>query len=179
MENRMSPVALTPAPAAKAQGFRLTGRMVLAILLGWFAIVGSVNAIMMTLAVKTLPATVVSSSYKVGNAYNHELAAARAQNERHWNVDLGVDHRADGVTAVSMTASDKDGKVLPASLFRMSALRPVDGRQVIDIPLTQGSAGEIKGETRALERGLWELTLEAYDASGERLFLSLSRVVLK
>lgn len=175
----MSPVALTPATAPKVQGFRLTGRMVLAILLGWFALVGSVNAIMMTLAVKTLPATVVSSSYKVGNAYNHELAAARAQNERHWTVDLGINHRADGITAVSMNARDKDGKALPASLFRLSALRPADGRQVIDIPLSDGGASAIKGETRALEPGLWELTLEAYDAGGERLFLSLSRVVLK
>ncbi len=178
----MSPVALaSPTPEAPSkQGFRVTGRLVLAILLGWFAFVGSVNAIMMTLAVKTLPATVVSSPYKVGNAYNKDIAAARAQEARHWVVDMSVQRAADGLSSVSLVAHDGKGKALPGNLFTLSAIRPADGRDVVTVPLAQNGAERVSGQTRALEPGLWEMTLEAHDPqSRERLYLSVSRIVLK
>ena len=60
----------------------LTGRMVLAMLLGFFGTVIGVNVYMMKMAISTLPGTDVDSAYTASLGYEKEIAAARDQEAR-------------------------------------------------------------------------------------------------
>ena len=66
---------MTPKPSSPKAPRQLTGKVVLAILLGFFGTVMSVNALMMTLAITTLPGTEVDSAYAASLAYEREIAA--------------------------------------------------------------------------------------------------------
>ena len=59
--------------------FRLTGRMVLACLVAFFAIVFGVNAIMIRAAMSTFGGVETQNAYQAGLAFNHQQADALAQ----------------------------------------------------------------------------------------------------
>ena len=61
-----------------AQGRELTGRMVLIWLVGFFAVVGAVNAVMIGAAISTFAGLEHDSPYQAGLAFDQEIAAARA-----------------------------------------------------------------------------------------------------
>ena len=64
---------------------RLTGKHILLILLGFFAIVGVVNAAFIYFALSTGPGEEQSASYEVGLRYNRILAEERTQNALQWH----------------------------------------------------------------------------------------------
>jgi nitrogen fixation protein FixH len=63
---------------------RLTGKHVLFILLGCFAVIGSVNAAFIYFALSTGPGEEKGASYEVGLRYNNVLAEERTQNALQW-----------------------------------------------------------------------------------------------
>ncbi len=67
-------------------GFRITGRMVLFSLIGFFGLIFAANAVLIWLAVSTHTAVVVSSSYMAGLGYLAELAPRQAPSWRHLSV---------------------------------------------------------------------------------------------
>ncbi len=69
----------------------LTGRTVFFLLVAFFGVVIGVNLVMMRFAIKTLPGTEVDSAYSASLAYEKEIAAARDQNARNWQVDAHVE----------------------------------------------------------------------------------------
>jgi len=63
---------------------RLTGKHILLILLGFFALVGVVNAAFVYFAVSTGPGEEQGASYEAGLHYNTILAEERTQNALQW-----------------------------------------------------------------------------------------------
>ncbi|WP_204268087.1 FixH family protein, partial [Escherichia coli] len=59
------------SPAARP----ITGRFVLITTIAFFAVVITVNMVMMRLAITTLPGTEVDSAYSASLAYQNEIAA--------------------------------------------------------------------------------------------------------
>ena len=76
----------------------LTGRTVLICLIAFFAIVAAVNGIMIRAAISTFGGVETGSAFQAGQAFKHDIEAARAQQSRHWQVKANV-RRADGGTA--------------------------------------------------------------------------------
>ena len=68
-----------PVTGEHPKGFRVTGRMVLFSFIGFFAVVASVNAFMITSAVRTFSGVETENAYKAGLAFNESLAAAGAE----------------------------------------------------------------------------------------------------
>ena len=66
----------------------LTGRMVLLMLVGFFGVMLAVNFVFATYAVKTFSGLDSDNPYDSGLAYNKEIAAAKAQADLGWTVDL-------------------------------------------------------------------------------------------
>ena len=64
----------------------ITGRMVLFCLIAFFAIVALANGLLVRFALTTFGGLETASSYQAGFAFEREAAAARAQDERHWQV---------------------------------------------------------------------------------------------
>ena len=157
--------------------WQLTGRMVLAILVAFFGVVIGVNVTMAKLAISTLPGTDVDSPYSASLAYEGEIAAARAQEERHWEVDAHVERAADGAALLQLTARDKEGRPVTGLKFEGRFERPADKRADQAIELSEVGIGIYRGKLDAVAPGQWDLVLEG-DKSGQRMFLSKNRVLL-
>ena len=70
--------------APEAKGFRLTGWHVLAMVVGFFAIVMTVDICMATMAVRTFSGEVADDPYEAGRLYNRTLAERRVQAALGW-----------------------------------------------------------------------------------------------
>jgi nitrogen fixation protein FixH len=164
----------TPPPERK----RLTGRTVLFYVLGFFGVVIGVNVLMMKLAIDTMPGLEVDSSYRAGNAYNAEIAAARSQSARQWRIAGHLERGADGRTFLEVEARDHGGAPLTGLSFAARLDRPIDKRADRSVALREQGLGIYRGEAENLAPGQWDLVLEA-DKGSERLFLSKNRVELR
>lgn len=155
----------------------ITGRFVLITTVAFFAVVISVNMVMMRFAITTLPGTEVDSAYSASLAYQREILAARQQNERGWQVQAHIERRPDGAAAVAIEARDHAGAPLAGLNFLARLQRPTDRRADRAIEVTEAGSGSFHGRAEGISAGQWDLVIEG-DAEGRRMFLSKNRVVL-
>ncbi|WJR80196.1 FixH family protein [Bradyrhizobium sp. NP1] len=155
----------------------ITGRFVLIAVVAFFAVVISVNVVMMRLAIATLPGTEVDSAYAASLAYQKEIQAAQQQAMRNWKVDAHIERGADGVATLNIDARDGDGAPLTGLAVFARLERPTDRRADQAFELA-ASGSAYRGTARGVAAGQWELVIEA-DANGQRLFRSRNRIVLK
>lgn len=147
----------------------LTGRMVLAILVGFFGVMLAVNFIFASYAVKTFSGLDADNPYDSGLAYNQEIAAAKAQQALDWTVQ--IDHETGGdAVQFNVTVKDRDGAPvtgLDAELnFYFPATRKLDHH--ITAPEI---AGGVYSGAAPLSKGHWVVELDLKRA-GTRQFRS-------
>lgn len=169
---------ITAEAPATPSGKILTGRMVLIYILAFFGVVIAVNGVMMKLAIDTLSGTVVDGAYAVGNAYNQELKAARAQAERGWQVAAHVDRYPDSAVSVRIDARDRAGGPVSGMAFSAQLARPADKRGDRFVTLSDIGGGAYRGSAEDVAPGQWDLIIQA-ERGGERVFLSRNRLVLQ
>ncbi|MGJ4883360.1 MULTISPECIES: FixH family protein [unclassified Bradyrhizobium] len=157
--------------------FQLTGGMVLAMLLAFFGTVIGVNVYMMKMAISTLPGTEVDSAYSASLGYEKEIAAARAQEARRWQVEAHIERGAGGAAILQVNARDASGNPVSGLTFQGRLERPADKRADQDVALAEVGIGIYRGTAEAIAPGQWDLVLEG-DSSGRRLFMSKNRVLL-
>ena len=129
----------------------LTGRTVLVCLVGFFVVVGAVNAVMIAAAISTFAGLESDSPYQAGLAFDQEIAAARLSRRcigkcrRRWP--------GDGGETPSETARDADGALpgLSAPAPRASD-RPAPDR---DLAMSQDGR-TLRDRTAA---GQWDVVL--------------------
>lgn len=169
---------MNDAATTTVSGRPITGRAVLICLIVFFGMIIGINAVMMKLAIDTLPGTEVDSPYVASLAYGSEIVAARAQVARGWAVNAQVNRDGDGGASVRVEALDRDARPLAGIVFAARLERPADRRldQVVELAAT--SSATYRGRVAQLSAGQWDLVLEG-DHNGERVFLSRNRVVLK
>jgi nitrogen fixation protein FixH len=155
----------------------LTGRKVLVILIAFFGVVLGVNVTLMKLAIMTLPGTEVDSAYSASLGYEKEIAAARDQDARHWQVDASVQRAPDGGATLQVEARDRQGRPMTGLKFQGRFERPTDKRADLPVELAEVGVGIYRGNAPAIAPGQWDLVLEG-DARGQRMFLSKNRVLL-
>jgi nitrogen fixation protein FixH len=165
----MSKHSVSPKP--------LTGRKVLFMLVGFFAVVFGVNFLMMKLAIDTLPGTEVDSAYSASLAYEKEITAAHDQSARDWKVDAHIARGADGGATLQVEARDASGKPMSGLKFQGRFERPTDRRADQPVELAEMGIGIYRGSAPLIASGQWDLVLEAVSA-GRRMFLSKNRVLL-
>jgi nitrogen fixation protein FixH len=170
--------AMLDVDPARGEQTRLTGRAVLLYVLAFFGVIVGVNLLMMKLAIDTMPGLEVDSSYRAGNAYNAEIAAARSQSARQWRVAGHVERGADGRAFLEVEARDRGGAPLTGLRFSAHLERPIDKRADRGVALSEQGLGIYRGEAESLPPGQWDLVLEAGRGS-ERLFLSKNRIELR
>jgi nitrogen fixation protein FixH len=155
----------------------LTGGKVLLMLVAFFGVVIGVNAIMMKLAIQTLPGTEVDSAYTASLAYEKEIGAARDQDARNWKVDAHIQRRADGAATLLVEARDSSGKPISGLKFQGRLERPTDRRADLPVVLAEVGIGIYRGSATQVAPGQWDVVLEG-DSAGRRMFLSKNRVLL-
>ena len=154
----------------------LTGRTVLFCLLGFFGVVTLANAIMIRAAVSTFGGVETSSSYQAGLAFARNAAAARAQDERHWQVKASVRPSGDAIV-VEIDARDAAGRPLTGLEATVTLHHPTDRRADQTVTVSEDAAGRFRG-TATTFAGQRDLLIEL-SRGGERLFRSQNRVVLQ
>ena len=161
---------------ADTQDRELSGWTVLFSLVAFFLVVASVNGIMIAAAVTTFGGVETESSYKAGLAFAREIAAANAQEARHWQVHASV-ARAGERADVLVTARDADGRPLADVVALVRLSHPTDRRldQIVD--MTADGAGRFRGAA-AIAAGQWDLVIDL-DRKDDRVFRSRNRVILK
>jgi nitrogen fixation protein FixH len=154
----------------------VTGRTVLVCFVAFFAVVAGVNAIMIRAAVSTFGGVETESSYKAGLAFSREVAAARAQDERRWDVRATVTP-ANDAQQVEVTVRDASGRPLSGLAAIVRFHHPTDRRADVMQEVREIAPGRFTGSA-VPAAGQWDLVIELL-RGGERVFLSKSRVVIK
>jgi nitrogen fixation protein FixH len=155
----------------------LSGRFVLLTLLAFFGVVFAVNFLMMKLAIDTLPGTEVDSAYSASLGYGKEIAAARDQNARNWQVEARIRRAADGGATLQVEARDNHGAPISGVRFQGRFERPTDRRADRPVELAEVGIGVYRGTAPLVAAGQWDLVIEG-DSAGKRIFLSKNRVLL-
>lgn len=164
-------------PTVQATGeWRLTGRMVLLMLIGFFGLITAVNVVMIRAAITTFGGVDTPSSYQAGLTYKAEEAAAAEQNARHWSVDAHLTAGRGGAEVVTIDILDQAG--VPVTNAEVSArlAHPVDERRDVAFAMTEIGTGTYSGTAYA-DAGQWFLDI-IVKKNGERMFRSQNRVVI-
>jgi nitrogen fixation protein FixH len=126
--------------------------------------------------VKTFSGLDSDNPYDAGLAYNKEIAAARAQTELGWTVDLTRTAGADA-TEVAVTVKDKAGQPvsgLDVTLhFFYPATRKLD-RQVSAPAIADG----VYAGAAPLQPGRWDVEVDV-TRNGERQFRSRNQLTVE
>ena len=174
---RVNAMAARKVDAGSA-GRPLTGRTVLLCLLGFFGVVIGINALMMALAIGTMPGLESERPYQAGIGYNAEIKAAQEQATRRWNIASHIDRVANGRAAVKVYARDSDGAPLTSLVLTVRLMRPTDKRADRTISLTEQESGIYRGDAADVAPGAWNIELDA-ERGPERMFRSKNRITLE
>src|SRR5947199_1990757 len=153
----------------------LTGRIVLICLVALFGVISLANTILIRAAMVTFSGLETASAYQAGENFKHEAEAARAQQERHWQVRASV-HPAADKTLIEIDARDAAGLPLAGLTASMQLQHPTDRRADQAVSLSEETSGHFRGAAVPLA-GQWDVLIEL-SRGGERVFRSLNRVVL-
>jgi nitrogen fixation protein FixH len=156
---------------------QISGRMVLVGFVAFFAMVVAVNGVMIRAATSTFGGVETGSAYKAGLAFKHEIAAARAQDARDWQVDGRIMRQGAGEARLEVTARDRAGFPLAGLALTARLSHPTDARRDHAVAVTEASTGLFRGAFEAMP-GQWDLVVDLWRAD-ERVFRSKSRVILR
>lgn len=166
------------APVSPREPFRLTGFHVLAICLGFFAIVATVNGYMMRQAFQTMPGIDARNGYDVSQRYNAELAAAAEQDRRGWKTEIRLDKQGSALELVLMIA-DRDQLPVSGQRARVRFAHPATRQLDQDITLSEIGRGKYAGKVKGISAGHWSLVLTIEDpSSNQPLYTSRNKVEL-
>jgi len=165
----MSPIA-TKVRAPRP----ITGRTVLIYFLSFFGIVFAMNFYMVRVAVSSFSGVETESSYKAGLSFKNDIAAAQAQDSRHWSVDAAL-QRGDN-PGVIITARGSQGQALAGLTAEVRLAHPTDKRRDVVLELVELTPGQFKNLT-PMPEGQWDLVI-GLKRETETVFRSKSRVSL-
>ncbi|MGZ6010540.1 MAG: FixH family protein [Caulobacteraceae bacterium] len=147
--------------APEPKGFRLTGRMVLALVAGFFCLVMAVDIGMATMAYRTFSGEVAADPYEAGLLYNRTLAERRAPAALGWTADIDLLKGGD----LRVTVKDRAGR--PVGGLKVTAVleRPATetGRQTLAFAQTAPGVYDARAGHLA---GAWDVRARAVDGQG-------------
>lgn len=160
--------------------FRLKGWHVLAMLLAFFGVIFTVNGIMMTIALRTMPGLDARNGYDISQTFNrNELARADAQANRAWQSDARL-ILSRGQLDLRVQFQTREGKPVENLTVTVLLAHPAARRLDRSVTLAALGNGAYTARLGDVDQGGWGLVIEAKDQNGgERLFLSRHRVMLK
>ena len=154
-------------------GARLTGAKVLLILIGFFGVVFAVNGLMAYDAVSTFRGEVRAHPYEDGLAYNGQIAAAQAQSQRGWKVDVQLDPAGPRATF-----RDAQGRAVEGLGVTGRWSAPADIKRDRVFAMREEGPGVYVAQGASAAAGAWDLELQA-KRGAETLFRSYNRVTLR
>lgn len=172
------PIDLTaPVERPPSRPFRFSGRMMLACMVGFFLVVAGANAVMMTVAIRTMPGVDVKSAYETSQRFNGEIARMQAQAERGWQASAQL-RRTGADAVVTLSLRDRTGAPVTGLAVTARLEHPAARREDHEAVLGEIEAGDYAATIPAIHGGGWTLAITATRGE-EQVFISRGRVVLK
>jgi nitrogen fixation protein FixH len=162
-------------PAASAR--RVTGGFVLKLLLAFFGVIASVDAVMIYAAVSTFRGEETSQAYEKGLAYNLDIAGARAQSARDWRVEATILRRSGTASGLTVLFRDAEGAPLEGLSVAAAFRTPVDGKKDARVTLVETAPGRYEAPL-VMAPGWRELALTA-ERDARELFRSKNRLPIE
>ena len=152
--------------AAAKPEFRITGWHVLAIAVGFFAIVIGVDAIFVTAAYRSFSGQVAANPYEAGIAFNKTLAQRRAEAALGWTASVSDSSPGAGQHVITLTFTDKAGEPIEDLTVTATLERPATekGRRSMTFKLV-GPGLYRSAPIQA--GGAWDLSAQARNAKGD------------
>lgn len=151
----------------------LSGRRVFLWFAAFFVFIAVINAVMITLALRTHSGLVTDHAYEKGLAYNDTIAKAKAQQALGWKVALTE-------TAGELEVQAVDGAGNPLILDEVSAqlTRPTGQADDNAMAFTADADGAVWRSVRALPaNGVWDVRLTL--VQGTDRYQHVERVVVE
>jgi len=139
---------------------RFTSYHMLACIVGFFAVVIGVNALMATIAERSFTGTVVENSYVASQHFNRWLDEAKAQDRLGWSATIG--HQDAKVTVV---LTGPEALIRDATLTG-DAIHPLGHLPDRAIHFVRADNGEYNSRER-LPHGRWRIRVTA-ERAGQR-----------
>jgi nitrogen fixation protein FixH len=171
---------LLPTSVASNRGRRqrsgqLTGRHVVAILGLFFLAMFAANIALIYFALHTLHGSELENPYDASQAFNGQIAEARAQAERGWTVNAMTRAEGEG-ERIMAEFRNRDGGPIPDLDVTARFEHPFDA--ALDREAKLASDGlDYEGVATPVRPGRWLLVIEARRGS-ERVFRSENKVTV-
>ena len=152
----------------------ITGRTVLLYFVSFFGIIFAMNFYMVRVAISSFSGVETESAYKAGLSFKNDVAAAHAQDARHWSVEAFLQpSEASGVT---ITARDAQGHALTGLTPEIRLAHPTDKRRDMALEFIELTPGQFKSLT-SIPEGQWDLVI-GFKREADTVFRSKSRISL-
>lgn len=152
----------------------ITGRHVLFLVLGFFAVIIATDTWLVYKAVSTFGGIETDDAYRKGLAYNDRIAEERAQAALGWTKEA----RIEG-DELRVSIRDKDGKGVSNLQITAVTGRPATNVKDRSLRLTEIAPGEYMASVGALDAGNWVAVMEVREAlSGSDRVVYQSKVRL-
>jgi nitrogen fixation protein FixH len=126
-------------------------------------------------ALHTLHGSELENPYDASQAYNAQIAAARAQAERGWTANVMTRAEGEG-ERIMVELRNRDGAPIPDLEVTARFVHPFDA--ALDRVTTLASDGlDYEGVATPVRPGRWTLVIEASRGS-ERMFRSENKLVV-
>ncbi len=160
--------------ATKRSSRPITGRTVLLYFVSFFGIIFAMNFYMVRVAISSFSGVETESAYKAGLSFKNDVAAAHAQDARHWSVEAFLQHgEASGIT---IAARDAQGQVLTGLTPEIRLAHPTDKRRDVPLEFVELTPGQFKSLI-PMPEGQWDLVI-GLKRETEIVFRSKSRISL-
>ena len=146
--------------SATTQPKPFTGRHMLAVMVGFFAVVIGVNVTLALFAAETWTGLVVQNAYLASQHFNEDLATARRQQALGWHSSL-----AYGRGILRLDVAGAKGAALPGLTVAVTLRRPTHEGEDRRLALLPAASGRYQA-TVDLPRGTWNAEVEATDPLG-------------
>jgi nitrogen fixation protein FixH len=169
------PTSLASPGRTTATSGELTGRHVLAMLCAFFFVMFAANIALIYFALHTLHGSELENPYDASQAFNGQIAEARAQAERSWTANVMT--RAEGQgERIMVEFRDRDGAPIPGLAVTARFEHPFDA--ALDRLATLGSSGvDYEGVATPIRPGRWTLVIEASRGT-QRMFRSENKLLV-
>ncbi|WP_127079466.1 FixH family protein [Rhodomicrobium lacus] len=134
----------------------LKGKHVLLILLGFFGVMSSVNAVFVYMAISTKPGEATGASYEAGLRYNQTLAEAKAQAALGWHHKLEL--RGERLL---VTMTDASGAPVAGLAISGHVERPASSEKSHGASFKEIDAGLYEADIKHVDTGKWILAFDA------------------
>lgn len=154
----------------RRRSFRFTGWHFLAIIVGFFAVVITVDVSFAVMAYRTFPGEVSVTPYEDGLLYNKKLAQIAAQKQLGWKAAAAAEPGA-----VVLIVEDAGGRPVRGLSVSGKLERPATESGRINAAFRETRPGRYEAAI-GRETGAWDLSAEARDRAGH-LFMAERRLM--